>query len=333
TIHSLLCNSGNANSCTGKQGEEDTRTTAEIVASGLHIPSDQVLTASTGIIGKRLPVKKIQDSFDELKENLSDSGNRSFAEAIMTTDTTRKETSLSLTLSSGVCTVGGCAKGAGMIHPDMATMLAFITTDAKIQPDRLTTILTMAANNTFNNLTVDGDTSTNDMALLLANGASGVKAKTEEDYRLLYKGIESVCSSLCKAIAADGEGATKSIEIHVRGGDKREDCIRVAKAVAGSNLVKTAVFGCDPNWGRIISAAGYSKALFKVEDLCVYLCGVPVFKNGTPADFNQEALSHLMKENNEIPIDISIGDGEYTASAHTCDLTYDYIKINAEYHT
>jgi glutamate N-acetyltransferase/amino-acid N-acetyltransferase len=266
-------------------------------------------------------------------DSLSASGGGRFARAIMTTDTVPKEYAVRIQLSTGSAVIGGCTKGSGMICPNMATMLCFITTDAHIAQAKFNRMLKKAVDRTFNNLTVDGDMSTNDMVLALANGMSGAQVCGASDDAVFYNALFEVCNRLCAKIAEDGEGATKRIEVKVTGGATYQDCKKAAKAIANSNLVKTAIFGNDPNWGRILCAIGYSGAGFSEKKIAVKLCGTPVFSRMRPCDFQAKALSTKLHEK-VINIDVDLGSGTAnTAIAHTCDLTYDYIKINAEYHT
>jgi len=333
TVRAVCCNSGNANACTGKRGTKDVMATAGSLATLLKIKKASVLVASTGVIGEFLPMDKVKQSLPGLVSALSDKKGNEFARAIMTTDTKVKEYAVRVAFSKGTGIIGGCAKGAGMIHPDMATMLGFITTDINISTRLLDRILKRAATMTFNNLTVDGDTSTNDMVLILANGCSGISIKKKKDIALFEEALFEVCNTLCAQIAEDGEGATKRIEINVTGGRSYNDCKRAAKAVANSNLVKTAIFGNDPNWGRILCAIGYSGARFSQNKITIHLCNIPVYKNAGPAPFHKKRMIAALKKK-MVPIDIDLGYSTKTcAVAHTCDLTYDYIKINAEYHT
>jgi glutamate N-acetyltransferase/amino-acid N-acetyltransferase len=334
-VRAMFCNSGNANACTGERGVRDTKKIAGAISAMLGSEKESVLIASTGVIGHFLPMEKIEKNLPALFKNaskVSENGGTVFAGAIMTTDTKKKECSFSVKTSSGTFVIGGCTKGSGMIHPNMATMLAFITTDANVAPAKLNTIVKSVVERTFNNLTVDGDTSTNDMVLVLANGMSGVSTASCEASEAFEEALYKVCDVLCKKIAADGEGATKCVEIHAIGGKTPADAKKAAKAIAGSNLVKTALYGNDPNWGRILCAIGYSGASFSKEKLTLWLCGTRVFKAMRPVKFDAKKLSAAMKKPG-IRIDVDLGMGKETAVAHTCDLTYDYIRINAEYHT
>lgn len=333
SIKAICCNSGNANACTGDQGVRDVHSTAEETALLLNTSPDSVLIASTGVIGEFLPMHKIKAGLIPTVAALSTDGGNHFARAIMTTDTVEKESAVSVRLQNGTAVIGGCAKGSGMICPNMATMLCFITTDVAIKPSVLQEITLRVVDYTFNNLTVDGDTSTNDMVLVLANGISAIQVETKADIALFQDALFEVCNSLCAKIAEDGEGATKRIEVNVTGGKSDKDCKLAAKAIANSNLVKTAIFGNDPNWGRILCAIGYSGARFSSEQLKVSLCGKLVCHALRPVAFSLEEMAAALKKK-VVTIDIDLGMSEKTcAVAHTCDLTYDYIKINAEYHT
>jgi len=332
-IHAICCNSGNANACTGKRGERDIIDIASALASLLGIKKRAVLSASTGVIGEFLPVDKIHAALPALASSLSPKQGRQFATAIMTTDTVQKECAVRVSFSRGDATIGGCAKGAGMIHPNMATMLCFITTDIDIDVKTLDRILKKSADMTFNNLSVDGDTSTNDMVLVLANGCSSVCVQSKQDLALFEQALFEVCNTLCAKIARDGEGATKRIEITAKNGKTYAGCRKAAKSVANSNLVKTAIFGNDPNWGRILCAVGYSGAQFSPKNLTVSLCGIPVFQNQRPAGFDKNKMIQALKKE-VVPVEIDLGYGTgITAISQTCDLTYDYIKVNADYHT
>jgi glutamate N-acetyltransferase/amino-acid N-acetyltransferase len=332
TIRAVACNSGCANACTGDRGKKDTAAMARLAAGALGISPDAVLCASTGVIGKFLPMEKIRVGLKKLAPRLSEQGGTPFAQAIMTTDLVKKEAAVKLSLSQGAAVIGGCCKGSGMIAPDMATMLAFITTDVGIDKKTLNAIVKRTVGRTFNNLTVDGDTSTNDMVLVLANGASGAGIDCKADALVFEQGLFEVCNDLCKKIAADGEGATKRVEINVYGALSEAHAKRAAKAVANSNLTKCALFGNDPNWGRIACAVGYSGASFSREKMTIRLCNVPVFRDLRPVAFDEKKLHRLLKEKVVI-IAIDLGCGDKTAVAHTCDFSYDYVKINAEYHT
>ncbi|MBN1576707.1 MAG: bifunctional glutamate N-acetyltransferase/amino-acid acetyltransferase ArgJ [Chitinispirillaceae bacterium] len=331
-IRAVVCNSGCANACTGRRGVKDTAAMARFAASALGIAADAMLVAATGVIGHFLPIDAVAAAMPELKRKLSDNGGTSFVKAIMTTDRVRKESAVAVKSGRRGYTIGGCAKGSGMIRPDMATMLAFIATDAAITPARLDPIVKRVVNRTFNNLTVDGDTSTNDMLLVLANGASGRAVVGKTALAAFEEGLYAVCNDLCTRIAADGEGATKRVEVRVKRGATEAEAKKAALAVANSNLTKCALFGNDPNWGRIACAVGYSGARFSDRTMTIHLCGIPVFKNLQPLPFDQMKAHDALKKK-VVSIDINLGIGKATAVAHTCDFSYDYVKINAEYHT
>lgn len=331
-IHAVICNSGCANACTGERGQTDTELMAKLASDVLGVRKEAVLVASTGVIGKPLPMEKIQSTLPELSKKLSSEGGKDFSTAIMTTDTKEKQSAVRVETPQGIFSVGGTAKGSGMIHPNMATMLGFICTDARIGSELLDKTVKQTIDRTFNNLTVDGDTSTNDMVLVLANGASAVSISSESDLLLFEKALFTVCNDLCKQIAADGEGATKRVEINVFGAQNEKDAKMAAKAVATSNLTKCALFGNDPNWGRIACAVGYSGAQFSKEKISILLCKVPVFKGMQPVPFDESNLHNLLKSG-VVTIDIDLGLGSFSAVAHTCDFSYDYVKINAEYRT
>ncbi len=332
-IFGICCNSGVANACTGARGVQNVRETADAVGDLLGAAPESIMIASTGVIGEFLPMDKILEALPALAESLSRNGGGDFARAIMTTDTVEKECAARVSTPAGSGVIGGCAKGSGMICPNMATMLCFITTDFSINQNALNKIVKEAVNGTFNNLTVDGDTSTNDMVLVLANGASAVSIQTNEELEIFREALFQVCDRLCAKIAEDGEGATKRVEVQVYGGKTNADCRLAAKAIANSNLVKTAMFGNDPNWGRILCAIGYSGARFSTAKVKVSLCGVPVCAQLKPLQFDQQQLSEALRTKVvTIEVDLGMG-GKASAVAHTCDLSYDYIKINAEYHT
>jgi glutamate N-acetyltransferase / amino-acid N-acetyltransferase len=331
-IRALFCNSGNANACTGKRGEQDTRAVADNIARAFGGKSQSVLVASTGVIGQFLPTGNIFARIPLLTGSLSKKGSAGFAKAILTTDTKTKESACEVTLSKGKCVLGGCAKGSGMISPKMATMLCFITSDAAIDAPHLNAMVKRVVDRTFNNLTVDGDTSTNDMVLVLANGMSGVRVTSKSDLACFEEGLFTLCNRLCMLIAEDGEGATKRVEININGAKTEADAKLAAKAIANSNLVKTALFGNDPNWGRIVCAIGYSGAAFSSEKISVKLCGTEVFKAMRPMAFPVDKLRKKLSGKVAV-IDVDLGLGKHVAIAHTCDFSYDYVKINAEYHT
>jgi glutamate N-acetyltransferase / amino-acid N-acetyltransferase len=331
-IQALICTSGCANACTGEQGVKDTADVAALAAKECGIDSTSVLVAATGVIGHFLPMGRIETALPPLKKKLSKTGGLLFAKTIMTTDIVKKESAVEVSGGKGRYTIGGCTKGSGMICPNMATMLAFITTDAAISPSKLNSIVKRVVDRTFNNLTVDGDTSTNDMVLVLANGASGRAIVDKQALTDFEAALFSVCNDLCIQIAADGEGATKRVEVKVHGAENEAEAKKAAKSVANSNLTKCALFGNDPNWGRIACAIGYSKVKFSDKKMTITLCGIPVFKNLQPLPFDAKK-AHAELKKKVVTIDIDLGVGKASALAHTCDFSYDYVKINAEYHT
>lgn len=328
----IVVNSGNANACTGEQGMKDAWTMVDMAANALHLPREQVLVSSTGVIGQYLPIEKITEGIRELSTKLSADGNRDAAEAIMTTDLFSKECAVRFTSGSSVVTVGGMAKGSGMIAPNMATMLAFVTTDAAVAPSALQTALNAANNHSFNCISVDGDMSTNDMVLVLANGL----AKNEEirqntpAFRQFLAALEYVLVKLAKMIARDGEGATKFVEIVVQGARSEAEAVQAARSVANSNLVKTALHGADANWGRILAAVGYSGIEFDPANVSISFNDLPVFKPNYEIVLDEvKAKAALSQENITVLIDLNQG----SAKAHfwTCDLTKEYVNINANY--
>jgi len=338
-LRAIVVNSGNANCCTGEQGARDTRRMAELTAEALGLSGDEVAVASTGVIGHLLDMSKVENGIREASQQLGPEP-RPFMDAILTTDLVEKWASRSLTdetvyspktptteRPASPC-VYGVAKGSGMIAPNMATMLAFIATDADVTGMDLDAILRRAADVSFNRMTVDGDTSTNDMLFVMANGASGVRPEPAEFERALT----DVCVSLAKQIARDGEGATKLVEVRVTG---TSDPKKIARTIAESPLVKTAMFGCDPNWGRVMMAAGRAGVPFDPRDARLVLridAGeYLLFESGTPAAFDAKYVSTALKADHVV-IDLTIGEGD-TAIVYTCDFGYGYVTINAEYHT
>jgi len=333
-IRAIVVNSGNANACTGERGLEDARAMASLCARALGVGEAEVLVASTGVIGVPLPMEKIAAGIDQAARALSVEGAHDAALGILTTDTRTKEVAVQCDVDGVTFRIGGMAKGSGMIHPNMATMLAFLSTDAAVAPEFLDEQLRAAVDVTFNMITVDGDTSTNDMVLILANGAEE-RARIEPGTPLaaaFSRALRLVCTELAKMIAADGEGATKLIEVRVRGARTERDARLVVKAVSGSSLVKTAVYGEDANWGRILCATGYSGAEFDPERTTVYLGDVKVFEHGVPVAFD-EAEAKRALSGSSVTITVDLGEGEAEATGWTCDLTYDYVKINASYRT
>jgi glutamate N-acetyltransferase/amino-acid N-acetyltransferase len=332
TCSAVVVNSGNANACTGERGLNDSWTMIESTAVALNVPMEQVLVSSTGVIGQYLPMDKVVPGIQQLAAQLSPTGNRDAAEAIMTTDTYSKEIAVKFSLGSSVITIGGMAKGSGMIAPNMATMLAFITTDAVMAQPLLAKALRHANGKSFNRITVDGDMSTNDMVLVLANGEAKnktIKDHTEE-YQLFVAALEYVLIKLAKMIARDGEGATKLVEILVTGAKTEEDAAQAAKAVANSNLVKTAIHGSDANWGRILAAVGYSGIDFNPDLVEISFDDVQILKKNYEIVLDEEkAKAALSKDSVVVTIDLN--QGPANARVWTCDLTKEYVHINASY--
>ena len=334
-FRAIVVNSGNANACTGPTGMEACKSLASKLSQKLAVEPKEILIASTGIIGVPLPINKIVKALPALSSKLSPIGWVSSAEAIMTTDLTPKFKSLSFYIGKDKITMGGIAKGSGMIHPNMATMLAFIATDAAIDKKTLGRALREANNKTFNRITVDGDTSTNDMAILLANGKAENKSirAGSSAYDKFVEKLTEICLYLAHQIVLDGEGATKFVTIRIQGAKAKTHAHRVAKSVATSSLVKTALFGQDPNWGRIIAAVGYAGVPFNPDKVQISLNGSVLFNNGVPAyGALQSTLRKKMKSKN-ISIVIDLKSGIHSGEVYTCDLSYDYVRINAEYTT
>ncbi|MCL2838666.1 MAG: bifunctional glutamate N-acetyltransferase/amino-acid acetyltransferase ArgJ [Oscillospiraceae bacterium] len=332
----VVCNSGNANTCNA-DGMEKAFAMCELTASALNISASDVLVASTGVIGQPLDLEPIRAGIPALVSELSTSGGASAAEAIMTTDTFAKEVAVEIEIDGTPVKIGGIAKGSGMINPNMATMLGFLTTDAKAESDVLASILKNAADISFNRVSVDGDTSTNDTLTIMANGKSGVKISPKTAaYEQFEEALKGVCVALAKMLAKDGEGATKLIECVVSGAPDVKSAELVADSVINSPLVKTAMFGNDANWGRILCAIGYAGARLDVNSIDVAIKSVAgsvlVCQNGAGVAFSEEdALSILQCD--EVIIDIALNQGDYGATAWGCDLSYDYVKINGDYRT
>lgn len=333
----VICNSGNANTCNAN-GEEIARKMCELAGKSVGIKASDVIVASTGVIGQPLDITPIANGMGALVAALSSDGSEAANEAIMTTDTIKKQISVEFELSGKTCRMGGIAKGSGMIHPNMATMLVFLTTDAAIAPEILRSAIAEDVETSFNMVSVDGDTSTNDMLSVLANGMAGnpVIDGEGEELEKFKKALHTVTSYLCRLIAKDGEGATKLLECTVSGAQDYETAKTVAKSVITSSLFKAAMFGADANWGRVLCAVGYSGADVDVSKVDVSFSSakgkIEVCRGGAGVDFSEEKAKEILLED-EIGIDISIGDGEESATAWGCDLTYDYVKINGDYRT
>ena len=329
----VIVNAGCANACTGKGGYQDAVRMALIGAKALGISEASVLVSSTGVIGRRLPMERIAAGIGIGSMALFPKGGDAFAKAIMTTDTVDKQAAVSVTIGGKRVTVGGCCKGAGMIEPKLATMLAYLTTDAAVSPQRLSAILKGAINKSFNRVTIDGDQSTNDTVLLLANGASGAAIKTAEEVRIFSGAVEAVCKCLAQKIVKDGEGATKFVEVNIRKAASADDALKAAKAIANSPLFKTACFGGDPNWGRVICAVGYSGAKANPEKVQISFDDVCVYDKGKIADAATNAkLAGVMKQK-AFSVSVVLNEGRHDDTVYTCDFSYDYVKINGDYTT
>lgn len=328
----IVVNSKNANACTGEQGLKDARQTAKWAADKMGCAPEDVLVNSTGVIGVPLPTDKIQKGIEIGFPELSENGWDDAAQAIMTTDTVPKKASVQLTLGGKKVTLSGITKGAGMIAPNMATMLGFVATDAKLTPDQTQIALQKAVVQSFNCITVDGDMSTNDTVLFLANGAADNSPLSEDEFQTFQTALNALCESLAKQIARDGEGATKLITIRVKNAKNFADARTIGLSVANSSLVKTAVFGRDPNWGRILCAVGYAGVEIHPQKVDVSMAGIPIFSQGSGLAFDKQAAIDALGAT-DIDIDINLNDGSASATIYTCDFTYDYVRINAEYTT
>jgi glutamate N-acetyltransferase / amino-acid N-acetyltransferase len=332
-IQAIVVNSGIANACTGRKGLEDAYQMRKKTADLLGIPEHFVAVASTGVIGEYLPMERVEQGLDQLVPRLQ-KGDDKFAQAILTTDTCTKQVAVELQIDGKCVRIAGVAKGSGMIKPNMATMLAFITTDAVIDSDVLQSLLWKETDLSFNMITVDGDTSTNDMVITMASNLAGNQplGRNHPEWNQFRAAFAYVCEELAKMIARDGEGATRLIEVKVAGAGSDETARKVAKAVVGSNLVKAAIYGADANWGRIVCAAGYGAPDLNADAVEVRLGEIPVVREGLPLPFDElEAEKELKKETVRITLDLHQGNG--CATAWGCDLTYEYVRINASYRT
>ncbi|MTV49411.1 bifunctional glutamate N-acetyltransferase/amino-acid acetyltransferase ArgJ [Heliobacillus mobilis] len=331
-LKAVVVNAGNANACNGERGLVDARQMTVKTAEVLGIDAQAVAVASTGVIGQPMPMEKILAGIDSLGCALSPDGGEVASRAIMTTDLVPKTGKVEVVIGGKTVTIGGMAKGSGMIHPNMATMLAFYTTDAAIAPELLQKALTRSVQVSYNMISVDGDTSTNDMALILANGCAGAPSIDSEgaDYEAFTAALTALSIELAKAIARDGEGATKLIEVRVEGAATEADAKKAAMAVVKSSLFKSAVFGNDANWGRVMCAIGYSGANFDPNKVDVYLGSVQTAKQGMALNFSEAEATEALKQK-EVVVTVQLHDGDFSAAAWGCDLTYDYVKINADY--
>ena len=332
--HAIVANAGCANACTGETGLANARKMAALAAAEVGCASDEVLVGSTGIIGVNLPMDKLEAGIKAAAAELSEDGSKNAGNAIITTDTYSKACSCEVEIGGQAVRFGAIAKGSGMIQPNMATMLCYITTDANISSQLMQKALSEIVEVSFNMISVDGDMSTNDTVLVLANGASGEAEITDgsPEYDKFYATLKEICQELSKRIAADGEGATKFLTINVSGTKTFEDAKTVAMSIAKSPLVKTAFFGEDPNWGRVICAVGYAGIPMVPEKTVIKFGGVPVYANGLGAEFNEDDIHKVMAEH-DIVIDVEMGMGDAKATVWSCDFSYEYVKINGEYHT
>ncbi len=343
SARAILCNAGQANAATGTQGWEDAVESAQLLATAMGIDPGSVLVASTGVIGQRIRMDELRAGIPSLVDSASAVGSDAAAKAIVTTDLVTKSYALETMIGDRPVRIGGISKGSGMIHPNMATMLAFVTCDATVSPHIWQEMLSRAADRSFNQITVDGDTSTNDTLLALANGESRTPAITEmnHDAQRLEAMLTEVCIYLAKAIARDGEGATCLIEVQVSGAPHDADARQIARTIAGSSLVKSAIFGRDPNWGRIAAAAGRAGVPFEQDSLRIQLGDILLMDYGQPLAFDRPAASEYLKQaaagdylkTDTVLIQVSVGSGSGQGKAWGCDLSYDYVKINAEYTT
>ena len=332
--HAIVANAGCANACTGETGLANARKMAALAAAEVGCAPDEVLVGSTGIIGVNLPMDKLEAGIKAAAAELSEDGSKNAGNAIITTDTYSKACSCEVEIGGQAVRFGAIAKGSGMIQPNMATMLCYITTDANISSQLMQKALSEIVEVSFNMISVDGDMSTNDTVLVLANGASGAAEITDgsPEYYKFYATLKEICQELSKRIAADGEGATKFLTINVSGTKTFEDAKTVAMSIAKSPLVKTAFFGEDPNWGRVICAVGYAGIPMVPEKTVIKFGGVPVYANGLGAEFNEDDIHKVMAEH-DIVIDVEMGMGDAKATVWSCDFSYEYVKINGEYHT
>jgi len=332
-VQAIIVNSGNANACTGEQGLMDAFAMQKSFANELGLQDHLVAVTSTGVIGELLPMDKVLTGIKQLL-NPENQDENHFKNAILTTDTCVKHIGVQFKIDGKTVSIGGASKGSGMIHPNMATMLGFVTTDANIAQEDLLAALRDVTNQTFNMITVDGDTSTNDMVLVMANGLAENTQLTKDhpEWQIFKQGLKIVCESLAKKIARDGEGATKLVEVQVNGAYSQNAASAVGKAIISSNLVKTAIYGTDPNWGRIVTAIGYSGVAVEPNTVKVAIGPFTVFENGLPSHFVEEEVKEYL-ESEIVKLSVELNQGEYSATAYGCDLTYDYVKINASYRT
>jgi glutamate N-acetyltransferase/amino-acid N-acetyltransferase len=332
-VHGVVINSGSANACTGDRGYRDAVKMAALAAQALGVPERSILVCSTGVIGRPLPMRKIATGVKEAVASLRPDGGEQAAEAILTTDTRAKTASAEFELDGRPVRIGGMAKGAGMIAPNLATMLAVITTDARLSPALLQSCLAAAVDRSFNRITVDGDTSTNDCVLAFANRQAEAGEITPRHGLVRFQtALDQVCAKLSQAIVADGEGATKTVEVCVRGAQTEREALQIARTIATSPLVKAAIAGGDPNWGRVLAAAGRAGVRFRPELVELYLGKVRVVRNGAVSRYTQQAAERAVA-GPAVSITLDLGAGEKEATVWTCDLTGEYVRINSAYHT
>ncbi len=331
----VVVNSGNANACTGQRGMADARRMAELSADLLNIKAEDVLVASTGVIGVYMPMERVEAGIKEAARSLSADGGHNAALSIMTTDLQNKEIAVEINIQGKLVRIGAMTKGSGMIHPNMATMLAFITTDAAISNKCLEKMLKDSSNQSYNMISIDRDTSTNDMAVIMANGLAGnhvIDDEKSDDYKQFKQALDFINIYLAKMIARDGEGATHLIEVQVINAADENTARLIARTIVGSNLVKAAVFGKDANWGRVLGAAGYSGAEFEVDKVDIYLGQEKMAENGMGLIFDEQKAREELEQDTVI-IKVDLKSGDYQATAWGCDLTYEYVSINADYRT
>ncbi len=332
-VRAILINSGNANACTGEKGLNNATETQEFCARHLGIEKEEVLVSSTGVIGIQLDIEKIKEGITKIQLSESNSAGHDAAEAILTTDTYPKSFACKVQLSNGEVRIGGICKGSGMIMPNMATMLAFIATDAEIPKHLAQNLILEAVNKSFNRISVDGDTSTNDMVVLMANGASKISINEENnDYKIFKVALRDLCKKMAMAIVKDGEGATKFISVKVASAKSETDADSAAKAVVNSSLVKTAIYGADANWGRILSAVGNSGINFSPEKVMIKVGELPLLNPGYDSNFDESIAKEILLQK-EIDITIELNEGESSTTWWTCDFSEQYVKINANYRT
>lgn len=331
-VHAVLVNSGNANACTGEEGHKNAQKMQSVCADKLSLKPENVLISSTGVIGQQMPMENLLNGINSIVSAISESGGHEAAEAIMTTDTKLKSFAVNVEVGNESFKIGAICKGSGMIMPNMATMLAFITTDAKVDKSLLQKCLSNAVELSFNKISVDGETSTNDMVTILANGASGVQINTNVKEESFQKALNAISIEMAKSIAADGEGATKLITINVTGANTKKDAELVGKSLSNSSLLKTAIYGQDANWGRIMSSAGMSGADFNPENVTIKFDDHAVLLPDYKIVVDESEASKILSKK-ELNININLNGGQFSSTWWTCDFTEDYVKINAHYRT